>query len=94
MSRYEITVEHLAHMRTKEINQLFKENNISKDDASKLRYQRRRFKIKEYSKIHHQRVKDTMDNLEREREDLAKEFYMLQAEVSYLKRVKWCLQQP
>ena len=85
----EISVEELAGMRTKEINKLFKESNVSKEDASKLRYQRRRLKIKEYSKIHHQRVKDMLETLEKEKNNLEAEYISLQAEVTYLKGLKW-----
>ena len=85
----EISVEDLAGMRTKEINKLFKESNVSKEDASKLRYQRRRLKIKEYSKIHHQRVKDILETLEKEKNNLEAEYISLQAEVTYLKGLKW-----
>ena len=85
----EISVEDLAGMRTKEINKLFKDSNVSKEDASKLRYQRRRLKIKEYSKIHHQRVKDMLETLEKEKNNLEAEYISLQAEVTYLKGLKW-----
>ena len=85
----EISVEDLAGMRTKEINKLFKETNVTKEDASKLRYQRRRLKIKEYSKIHHQRVKDMLETLEKEKDTLEAEYMNLQAEVTYLKGLKW-----
>ena len=85
----EISVEDLAGMRTKEINKLFKETNVTKEDASKLRYQRRRLKIKEYSKVHHQRVKDMLETLEKEKDNLEAEYMNLQAEVTYLKGLKW-----
>ncbi|KAI6649495.1 hypothetical protein LOD99_11860 [Oopsacas minuta] len=85
----EISVKDLAGMRTKEINKLFKETNVTKEDASKLRYQRRRLKIKEYSKIHHQRVKDMLETLEKEKDTLEAEYMSLQAEVTYLKGLKW-----
>lgn len=85
----EISVENLAGMRTKEINKLFKETNVTKEDASKLRNQRRRLKIKEYSKIHHQRVKDMLETLEKEKDTLEAEYMNLQAEVTYLKGLKW-----
>ena len=85
----EISVEGLAGMRTKEINKLFKETNVTKEDASKLRHQRRRLKIKEYSKIHHQRVKDMLETLEKQKDTLETEYMNLQAEVTYLKGLKW-----
>ena len=89
VSDNEISVKDLAGMRTKEINKLFKETNVTKEDASKLRYQRRRLKIKEYSKIHHQRVKDMLETLEKEKDTLEAEYMNLQAEVTYLKGLKW-----